>query len=78
MTTPKKINRTHLITIISAAILVGTEILGAALAFGWAMGSLYQLGEIAKDILIGLCLVGGIYSIWKFVKSATKIEPIRE
>jgi hypothetical protein len=73
-----RINRKNLVTIISAAILVGTEILGAALAFGWAMGSLYQLGDMAKDVLIGLCLIGGTYGIWKFVKGAIKIEPIRE
>ena len=73
-----RINRSNLITIISAAILVGTEILGAAMAFGWAMGSLYQLGDVAKDVLIGLCLVGGMYGIWKFIKGAIKIEPISE
>ena len=74
----RRINRSHLITIISAAILVGTEILGAALAFGWAMGSLFNLGGIADDILIGICLLIGVYAIWRFVKGAMAIEPIVE
>ncbi len=73
-----KINRENLVTIISAAILVGTEILGAALAFGWAMGSLFDLGDVAKDVLIVICLLAGAYGIWRFVVGAAKIEPIRE
>ena len=73
-----RINRANLITIISAAILVGTEILGAALAFGWAMGSLLDLGETAKDVLIVVSLLVGAYAIWRFVQGAARIEPIRE
>ena len=74
----RRINRSHLITIISAAILVGTEILGAALAFGWAMGSLFSLSGGADDILIAICLLFGVYAIWRFIKGAVAIEPIFE
>ncbi len=73
-----RINRKNLITILSAAILVGTEILGAALAFGWAMGGLFELGKTATNILIGVSLLLGAYATWRFVEGAAKIEPIIE
>jgi hypothetical protein len=73
-----RINRANLVTIVSAAILVGTEILGAALAFGWAMSSLFQLDKLADQVLIALCLLAGAYGIWRFVLGALKVEPIRE
>ena len=73
-----RIDRTNLVTIVSAAILVGTEILGAALAFGWAMGSLLDFGSLGRDILVGVSLLIGAYAIWRFVKSAIRIEPIRK
>lgn len=74
----RRFNRSHLITILSAAILVGTEILGAALAFGWAMGSLFNLSGIADDVVIAICLAIGVYAIWRFVKGAVAIEPVTD
>ena len=39
------INWTNAMTLISVAILVGTELVGAGAAAGWAIGGLFQLGE---------------------------------
>ena len=39
------INWTNAATLISVAILVGTELVGAGAAAGWAIGGLFQLGE---------------------------------
>ncbi len=36
-------------TISSVAILVGAEILGVALAFGWAMGGLLELPDLYRN-----------------------------
>ena len=38
------INWTNAMTLISVAILVGTELVGAGAAAGWAIGGLFQLG----------------------------------
>jgi hypothetical protein len=71
----KTFNRSHAVGVISAAILVGTEILAAALALGWAVGGLMDLGREITWGLIALCLAGGVYLIAIFVKNAKKAEP---
>jgi uncharacterized membrane protein YjfL (UPF0719 family) len=74
--TPEGMNGKNLITIVSLAILVGAEILGAALALGWAIGSMYELPDLWRWGVIGVCLAAGGYTIFRFVQMATKIEPI--
>ena len=39
------INWTNAVTLISVAILVGTELIGAGAAAGWAIGGLFQLAR---------------------------------
>jgi hypothetical protein len=65
-------------TVISAAILIGTEIVGAGLATGWAIATMLGLGEIGAWVLEGLFAVGGFAVIVAFVRAATRIEPIVE
>jgi hypothetical protein len=74
----KRFNRGNLVAIICAAILVGTEILAAALALGWALGGLSGLGREVTLGVIGLCLSLGIYLTYRFVRAAMKAEPIHE
>jgi uncharacterized membrane protein YjfL (UPF0719 family) len=69
-------NGKNLVTIVSLAILVGAEILGAALALGWAIGSMYELPDMWRWAVIGLCLAAGAYMIFRFMQNAVKIEPI--
>jgi hypothetical protein len=52
----KKLNIGNLRTITSVAILVGTEILAASLALGWALGGLLELSETLRLVLILTCL----------------------
>jgi len=35
----------HVLTVMSAAILIGAEVFGAAFAGGWALAGLFRLGE---------------------------------
>lgn len=74
----KKLNSRNLITILSVAILVGTEILGASLAAGWAIGGLMQLGREVTWGIIALCMAGGLWITAKFIQRAMKVEPIYE
>ena len=45
------IHWTNVITVVSAAILIGTEIIGAGMATGWAIAGLFGLGEIGAYVL---------------------------
>ncbi len=74
----KSLNRQNALTVICATILVGTEILAAALALGWAVGGLTGWGEEVTMALIAISLAFGIYLCWRFVKAAIKAEPIYE
>ena len=46
----------NVITVISAAILIGAEVFGAAFAAGWAFANLFGLGEYGVHILQGAVL----------------------
>ena len=71
-------NRTrNLITIVSVLILVGTEVFGVALAGGWAIAGLFELGEIAAYVLMFLFSLLGLYAMAALWRSAVKVEPIR-
>ena len=74
----KQFNRLNAIAVICAAILVGTEIIAASLALGWAMGGLMGWGQEITLALIGLSLAGGIYLTYIFVRGAMKVEPFYE
>lgn len=71
----KKLNIANARAVICAAILVGTEILAAALALGWALGGLMGWGQEVTYAMIGLCLLFGAYLIYRFVKNAARAEP---
>ncbi|CAN1536760.1 hypothetical protein MCEMSEM23_01600 [Rhabdaerophilaceae bacterium] len=71
----KHLNRSNVMTVVCAAILVGTEILAAALALGWAAGGLMDWGNEFTYALIAICLGIGVYAIAKFVSAAVKVEP---
>ena len=74
----KRLNRQNTITVICAAILVGTEIIAAALALGWALGGLTGWGKEFTMGLVAVCLAVGCYMTYRFVVGAMKVEPIFE
>lgn len=73
----KPLHIENLITIVSVAILVGTELVGVSWAAGWAIGGLFQLPPIVStsvEILGGLL---GLVGLYYFVRAALKVEPLR-
>ena len=72
----KPINWTNARTLISVAILVGTELFGAAAAAGWAIGGLFQLGETVTHILEGALILCALTGLYYFLRAALSHEPI--
>lgn len=70
-------NWRNLATIIGVMVLVGTEVFGVALAAGWAIGGIFELGEAASYVLMALFSLAGAYLMLVLWRRATRIEPIR-
>jgi hypothetical protein len=73
-----RINWPNLITIVSAAILIGVEVIGIGLATGWALAALFGFGKTVEAVLMAVFALGAAYFTWSFVRNAAKIEPIVE
>jgi hypothetical protein len=65
----------NLITVISAAILIGAEVFGAAFAGSWALATLFDLGSMGQRILDALFVLCGIAIMAQFIRNAHRIEP---
>ena len=65
----------HVLTVVSAAILIGAEVFGAAFAGSWAVASLVGLGPTGALILDITFVLLGIVVMVQFVRAAQKVEP---
>jgi len=63
------------LTVLSAAILIGAEVFGAAFAGGWAIGNLFDLGPYGVIIMQGLFFLCGIAVMFAFIRNAQRVEP---
>jgi hypothetical protein len=75
LTGDRRIAWQNVLTVISAAILIGAEVFGAAFAGGWAVASLLELGrygEYAMQVVFFLC---GVAIMVAFIRSAQRVEP---
>jgi nitric oxide reductase large subunit len=63
------------ITVISAAILIGAEVFGAAFAGGWALAILFGLNDTAAHILQAVLFGLGVLIMVAFIRAAQGIEP---
>ena len=77
MPTNAPINWTNALTLVSVAVLVGTELIGAGGAAGWAIGGLFQLGESFTHILEAAMILLALVGLFYFVRAAMSHEPIR-
>lgn len=62
-------------TVLSAAILIGAEVFGAAFAGGWAIANLVGLGAYGVLMLQGLLFVGGLAVMAQFIRASLRVEP---
>ena len=63
------------ITVISAAILIGAEVFGAAFAGGWALAILFGLDDAAAHILQAVLFEIGVFIMVAFIRAAQRVEP---
>jgi hypothetical protein len=66
------------ITVISAAILIGAEVFGGAFAAGWAFANLFHLEGFAVHILQGIFFLLGVAVMVRFIMNAQRVEPFTE
>jgi hypothetical protein len=65
----------NVLTVTSAAILIGAEVFGAAFAGGWAIAGLFQLGEYGVYALQLIFFIAGLAVMATFLRAARKVEP---
>ena len=73
-----KINGLKLSTLVAVAILVGTEVVGASWAAGWAIGGIMQLPSTVSrglELVFGL---SGFVLLYLFMRTALRHESIRD
>jgi hypothetical protein len=62
-------------TVISAAVLIGAEVFGAAFAGGWALANLFGLGLTGEYVLTAALFLCGVAVMIAFVRNGMRIEP---
>jgi len=71
------VNWTNAVTLASVAVLVGTELIGAGAAAGWAIGGLFQIGDLATHALEAVFILMALTGLFYFLRAAISHEPIR-
>jgi membrane protein implicated in regulation of membrane protease activity len=74
-TAPRQIIWQSVITVISAAILIGAEVFGAAFAGGWALAILLGLDDTGAHILQAVLFAAGVFVMAAFIRAAQRVEP---
>jgi hypothetical protein len=64
------------LTVVSASILVGTEVFVGAVAGSWAVANLFGFGHVGTFILMLIGVVLAAVALWNFLRKATQTEPI--
>ena len=74
-TSARQINWPSVVTVVSAAILIGAEVFGAAFAGGWALAILFGLDDTAAHILQAVLFAIGVFVMATFIRAAQCVEP---
>ncbi len=74
----RPINLLKLSTLIAVSILVGTEVVGASWAAGWAIGGIMQLPPVISRSLEVIFGLSGFVLLYFFMRTAIRHEPIRD
>jgi hypothetical protein len=75
VTRGRRIHWLNVLTVVSAAILIGAEVFGAAFAGSWAIATLFGLEAVGAHVLEVIFFGCGIMVMISFLRSAQRIEP---
>ena len=78
MAQPTRTNWRNLLTIGSVMILVGVEVLAVAIAGGWAIAGLFELGAPVGYALMGLFSLFGLYMLLVLWRHCVAVEPVAD
>jgi hypothetical protein len=70
-----RINWLNVSTVVSAAILIGAEVFGAAFAASWAITVLFGLDQVFRYTLDAALFGCGLAVMVSFMRSASRVEP---
>src|ERR1700710_2406465 len=73
--TARQIYWPSVVTVISAAILIGAEVFGAAFAGGWALAILFGLDDTGAHILQAVLFAIGVFIMAAVIRPAQRGEP---
>ena len=74
----RRINWQNVSTVLSAAILIGAEVFGAAFAGGWAVANLLGLGDMGVYVLVVIFCLCGFVVMGAFIRNAMHVEPFTQ
>lgn len=76
MAQAKSTNWRNVITIMSIMILVGAEVFGVAIAAGWAIAGLFELGDYVGYALMALFSLFAVYILVNLWRRCVAVEPL--
>lgn len=71
----RRVNWLNVSTVVSAAILIASEVFGAAYAGGWAFANLFSLGDYGAPVLQTIFFILGVMVMFAFIRAARRVEP---
>ncbi|OYW67030.1 MAG: hypothetical protein B7Z40_09045 [Bosea sp. 12-68-7] len=74
----RQTNWRNLIMVVSLGILIAVELFGVALASGWALAGLFELGPIVGYVLMALFSGFAAYGMLNLMRRVLKVERLTE
>ncbi len=74
----RRTNWRNLIMVVSLGILIAVELFGVALASGWALAGLFELGAIVSYVLMALFSLLAGYAMVNLMRRVLKVERLTE
>ncbi|WP_324132258.1 hypothetical protein [Bosea sp. (in: a-proteobacteria)] len=74
----RQTNWRNLILVVSLGILIAVQLFGVALASGWALAGLFELGPIVGYVLMALFSGFAAYGMINLMRRVLKVERLTE
>ena len=74
----RRTNWRNLIMVVSLGILLAVELFGVALASGWALAGLFELGPIVGYMLMAVFAGFAAYGLLNLMRRVIKVERLTE